>query len=716
MVAPGNYTIDLTGNIDLTTGLSAIDLPTDASLTIEGNGHTIDGNGDQSAFFVNSGSLTLDDLMIENAVAQGGDGGAGGGAGLGGGLFLGSGASATLIGVRFSSDLARGGSGGSGTGGGGGGLNGGSGGGAGGFFGAAGGFGGGGGGGGTEFITTSGTHSISGGRTVGGPGGMGGFGGGGGGGGASGGTGGRGGFGGGAGGDSGVGGGGGLGAGGDIFVQQGGTLTIEGGSLGAGSVTGGAAGGTGAGAGRAYGSGIFIQGDQTITLAPPADQSLTISGVIADETGSHDASGLTGLGAVVIDGAGTVVLDAANTYAGATTIESGTLVLGPGGSIAASGAVGLAAAGTTLDILAGGNQTIQDLSGVAGSRIALGGSNLTIDETASAVFAGTIAGSGRLFVAGTGALTLSAANTFSGGTTIAGGTLDLAAHNAAGTGAIHFQGGTLAIDDTVLSSNAFANEIFGFELGDTIDLTGLGFTSGAHVAFKAGRLDVTSGGTTDLLTLGGSHAAADFRLAPAGSGTAITYRSAQVGGEATLNISIGALLTAAPGNYEIDLTGNIGLTANLTAIDLPSGVSLTIEGNDHRIDGNGEHSAFFVDFGLANARRPDGRARGGARRRRRSRRRRGRGLGRRAVSRVGWQRHADRGELFVGFGAWRCRRQRGCRRRRRPEWWPRRWRRRWRWRSWRRRGIWRGRWRWRRWRVWRRWGIWRGWWWRQRFF
>ena len=249
MVAPGNYTIDLTGNIDLTTGLSAIDLPTDASLTIEGNGHTIDGNGDQSAFFVNSGSLTLDDLMIENAVAQGGDGGAGGGAGLGGGLFLGSGASATLIGVRFSSDLARGGSGGSGTGGGGGGLNGGSGGGAGGFFGAAGGFGGGGGGGGTEFITTSGTHSISGGRTVGGPGGMGGFGGGGGGGGASGGTGGRGGFGGGAGGDSGVGGGGGLGAGGDIFVQQGGTLTIEGGSLGAGSVTGGAAGGTAPGPG-----------------------------------------------------------------------------------------------------------------------------------------------------------------------------------------------------------------------------------------------------------------------------------------------------------------------------------------------------------------------------------------------------------------------------------------------------------------------------------
>ncbi len=308
-----------------------------------------------------------------------------------------------------------------------------------------------------------------------------------------------------------------LSDGGGIFVQQGGTLTIEAGSLSPGTVTGGA-------------GGIFIDGDQAITLAPPSGQTLTISIPIA---------GATGLSAVVISG-GTVVLDATNTYAGATTIESGKLVLGPGGSVAASGAVGLAA-GTALVMWAGGNQTIQDLSGVAGSRIALGGNNLTIDEAASTAFAGTIAGSGDLVVEGGGTMILSGENTYSGGTTIAGGTLELTGQSAAGTGAIDFQSSTLAIDSkAALSSNAFVNKVSGFELGDTIDLTGLGFTSGAHLAFQSGQVSVTSGGTTDVLAVGGSHVAADFRLAPAGNGTAIIGTTAKAGSEIALNALIRA--------------------------------------------------------------------------------------------------------------------------------------------------------------------------------
>src|SRR5208283_3365907 len=71
-------------------------------------------------------------------------------------------------------------------------------------------------------------------------------------------------------------GGGGLGAGGDVYVQQGGTLIIQAGSLGVGTVEGGISspyvsnklGGTG----DAFGSGIFIQGDETVTLAASSDQ------------------------------------------------------------------------------------------------------------------------------------------------------------------------------------------------------------------------------------------------------------------------------------------------------------------------------------------------------------------------------------------------------------------------------------------------------------
>ena len=139
---------------------------------------------------------------------------------------------------------------------------------------------------------------------------------------------GAGGFGGGEGGAgiSGIFGGGGLGAGGDIFVQQGGSLTIESGSLTGGSVTSGL-GGDGGADGQAYGAGIFLHGDETLTFAPAAGATTTISDAISDMTGSHDASGQTGAGAIVMDGAGTLVLSAANTYTGGTTLEAGTLDL-----------------------------------------------------------------------------------------------------------------------------------------------------------------------------------------------------------------------------------------------------------------------------------------------------------------------------------------------------------------------------------------------------
>ncbi len=188
---------------------------------------------------------------------------------------------------------------------------------------------------------------------------------------------------------------------------------------------------------------------------------------------------------------------------------------------------------------------------------------------------------------------LSGDNTYSGGTTIAGGTLELTGQIAVGTGAIDFQGGTLAIDNAAFSSNAFANEIFGFELGDTIELTGLGFTSGAHFAFQSGQVSVISGGTTDVLTFGGSHAAADFKLGQAGSGSAIIGTNAKAGSEIALNALIRTFPMVLPGNYTIDLTGNINLTTGLSAIDLPADASLTINSNGHTIDGNGNQSGWL---------------------------------------------------------------------------------------------------------------------------
>ncbi|MGH7041280.1 MAG: Hint domain-containing protein, partial [Acetobacteraceae bacterium] len=124
-------------------------------------------------------------------------------------------------------------------------------------------------------------------------------------------------------------GGGGLGAGGDIFIAQGGTLTVDGGLLAQGTVTGG----NGEQDGQAFGSGIFLQGNETATLSAVGGQTLTVSGVIADQTGSGGA----GAGALAIGGPGVVALDAKNTFVGGIAIDGGTL------DLAAAGAAGAGA-------------------------------------------------------------------------------------------------------------------------------------------------------------------------------------------------------------------------------------------------------------------------------------------------------------------------------------------------------------------------------------
>ena len=91
------------------------------------------------------------------------------------------------------------------------------------------------------------------------------------------------------------------------------------------------------------------------------------------------------------------MLNAANSYSGSTTIVGGTLSIGSGGSGAAIG-------GT---------------SGVADN------GTLVFNHADTVTFTQTISGAGTLTQAGSSLLILTASNTFTGNTTIAGGTLQL---------------------------------------------------------------------------------------------------------------------------------------------------------------------------------------------------------------------------------------------------------------------------------------------------
>ncbi|MEN5206643.1 autotransporter outer membrane beta-barrel domain-containing protein [Stenotrophomonas terrae] len=104
---------------------------------------------------------------------------------------------------------------------------------------------------------------------------------------------------------------------------------------------------------------------------------------------------ISGTGVVNHLGAGTTILTADNTYTGGTTIASGTLQLGNGG--AAGSIVG--------DVTDSGT--------------------LAFNRSDTHTFTGAISGTGKVNQAGTGTTVLTAGSTYSGGTTISAGTLQL---------------------------------------------------------------------------------------------------------------------------------------------------------------------------------------------------------------------------------------------------------------------------------------------------
>jgi hypothetical protein len=699
----GVVSADLGANISLTTALKAINLRAGVTLDIEGEGYAIDGGGTQRGLFVYAGNVTLENLTIRNAVAQGGSGG-GGGAGLGGGLYVADdtsdttiAGSVTLTNVAFSNDAAIGGranrlAGGGGLGGsGGGGPSAGGGGvggngataklaagagiiprlstaGSGGGGGSVPGVGGSGGGvaGQPAASLTGGVGGYGGGGGVGPSGGAGGFGGGGG----TGltGSGGAGGFGGGAGssqagksvggasggfggghagsdGASGIGGGGGgLGAGGDIFVQEGASITIAGGStITAGTVKGGIGsigvnGGTPGAPGAAYGSGIFLQGNEVLDLAPEAGQATAISGVIADETGSADASGQSGTGSLVLTGLGSVTLSAINTFTGGVTIDGGVLDLagaasgGSGAITFAPGAAAVAhlvieAAATPIGtpfantLVNFGTDCSLDLKGLAfsaGETAAVAGGVLTVTSGAKAA---------QFNVKKTSFTTFDVFNDGSGGTLVT-----LGGPVLANPGPINLY--TTASGPAIVAGQLTVADPENPDLlSATVSITG-SFLAGDELGFTAQNgISGSYNPATGVLTLSGSASVADYQAAleqvtysstladPTDGGLDPTRRVSftvsdglasstpltatlslvPINNEAQLNGAIAHANAAAAGSGTviIALNANISLSTALTAISVKSGVTVDIEGGGHTIDGLGTYGGLVVQAGAA---------------------------------------------------------------------------------------------------------------------
>lgn len=185
-----------------------------------------------------------------------------------------------------------------------------------------------------------------------------------------------------------------------------------------------------------------------------------------------------------------VSVDAAGVAAGemAVTNSAGTVVFNGGAitnhNLAKSGAGNLVIS-NTLD-LEGGAEPVGTLSNT-------GSGNVTLTGTVVR---------GRMLQAGTGTLTLSASNAYTGGTTISNGVVVAGADNALGTGAITVSGGTLSIGST-LQTNATVTLQSGTITGSgTITSTGLEVQSGSASVVFAGTADLTKSGTGTVTLTG----------------------------------------------------------------------------------------------------------------------------------------------------------------------------------------------------------------------
>ena len=252
------------------------------------------------------------------------------------------------------------------------------------------------------------------------------------------------------------------------------------------------------------GSTLTLSGSiPSVTVLPAG--SATIASTVAGTSGFNQA------------GAGTLILTGTNTFTGGTTISAGTLQLGSGGT---TGSV----VGDIVDNAA-----------------------LIINRSNALTYAGVISGSGTLTKSGAGTLTLTNDSTYSGGTTISTGTLQLG--NGGTTGSV--------------AGNIVDNAALIFNRSDTLTYGGVISGSGTLNQAGPGTLILTgantftggttvSGGTLLVGDIGhpGASIVGDVMVDPGSTlgGHGMVFGSIiNVGGTVVPGGSIGVLTVA--GNY-----------------------------------------------------------------------------------------------------------------------------------------------------------------------
>jgi autotransporter-associated beta strand protein len=357
-----------------------------------------------------------------------------------------------------------------------------------------------------------------------------------------------------------------LGTGATPTVSSGATLELDGGISINNALTLNGTGTSGQGAlvnvsgNNTYSGAINLQSSSTIGST---SGTLTISGNInggggrsLDFVGAGNTT-VTGVisntnNGVIMDGTGVLSLFGVNTYNGGTTINSGT--------VAANNTQSLGQTGVAATINAG---TLEITSSFTASRnFTLGSSTSTVQVDPGQTFnvITTISGTGTLNKTGSGTLVLGIPDTYTGGTNISQGTVQITTNNAIpGVGTVTVSGGTL---DTQTSSDTVGPVVLksGSIIGSGTLTSNTSYTveSGSISAPLAGNVPMTKN-TSGTVTLSGANTFTGNTTVNAGTLTLASSSGSALGSTSAITVNSGGTLLLGASNQ---INNSAGMTLN----------------------------------------------------------------------------------------------------------------------------------------------------------
>ncbi|MBI4677972.1 MAG: autotransporter domain-containing protein [Elusimicrobia bacterium] len=304
-------------------------------------------------------------------------------------------------------------------------------------------------------------------------------------------------------------------------------------------------------------------------------RSLTLNsggGAIEVDGGGNTAAfsgSIYGPGSLTKKGGGTLALTGSSYYSGGTTLDAGTL------SVNSDAALGYG--GGALTFNGGTLKTAAGIGSLRGVTLNAGGG---VVDTAGfdSVLWGDIGGAGKLTKNGAGILYLRGYNTYSGGTLLKAGTVNIIADDCLGaaSGPVTFDGGTLqtVVGMTLSRNMALEDEGGTINVYDKVlTLTGVisGANGGAFTKAGEGTLVLVGAGTYDgatnanagILELGADNvlpAGTDLTVAAGGTLEmgGHTQSVASYTGPGTLRLRL------QPNVNNLAVTGGVGKNATLT--------------------------------------------------------------------------------------------------------------------------------------------------------